>query len=340
MRDEEMGVSQEQQKGVVGKNNISNPASTSSNPTATSTLAESAIPEVDFSSIRGKIRENYNLSHLTWFKVGGEADIFFNPKDIDDLVAFLKILDGNVPVTILGAGSNIMIRDGGVEGAVIKLGQGFADITFDKKRNIVVGAGCLNFNLAKFAEASSIEGLEFLVGIPGTIGGGIAMNAGAYEREFKDVIISVQAVDFFGNRFEFINEDIGFSYRNNSLPDNLIFVTATIAAPVGYGYDITKKMKQISAKREETQPIREKTGGSTFANPEGYKAWQLIDQVGLRGKRIGEAGISEKHCNFMINHSNATAKDMEDLGEFVRSKVKEKTDIDLHWEIKRIGREY
>lgn len=293
---------------------------------------------MDFSNIRGSIKDHYPLSYLTWLKVGGEADIFFKPADINDLAVFLKENNGKLPVNIIGAGSNIIIRDGGVEGIVIKLGRSFTDINFDSHRNLVVGAACLNYNLAKFAEQASIKGLEFLIGIPGTIGGGVAMNAGAYGCEFKDIVISVQAIDFRGNRFEFDNEDIGFCYRNNSLPKGLIHTQVKIKAPLGIKGAISKKMKEINDRREATQPIREKTGGSTFANPPGHKAWELIDKVGLRGKKIGDAGMSEKHCNFLINYGNATAKDMEDLGEYIRKEVKNATGIELNWEIRRLGR--
>lgn len=291
-----------------------------------------------FSNIRGKIKYDYPLAPLTWFKVGGAADIYFKPEDVEDLQRFLKINDGKHPITIIGAGSNIIVRDGGVEGVVIKLGRKFTDIHFDKSRNLVVGAGCLNYNLARFAEDSFVTGLEFLIGIPGSIGGGIAMNAGSYGREFKDIIISVEALDFRGNKYEFSLDEIGFGYRSNSLPKNLIFTSALIKGNRAEREEISSKMKEIARKREESQPIREMTGGSTFANPEGKKAWELIDAAGLRGKSIGDAGISEKHCNFMINHGNATARDVEDLGEYARQEVKLNSGIDLKWEIKRIGR--
>lgn len=294
---------------------------------------------MDFSKIRGKIKHDYSLAHLTWFKVGGAADIYYKPEDPEDLIKFLKINNGHHQITVIGAGSNTIIRDGGVEGIVIKLGRKFTDISFDKNRNLVVGAGCLNYNLARFAEESSIAGLEFLIGIPGSVGGGIAMNAGSYGSEFKDIVLSVQAVDFLGNQYEFLPEDIGFSYRSNALPKNLIFISVTMAAKRAEQSEISAKMKEIAQKREESQPIREMTGGSTFANPAEKRAWELIDTAGLRGKSIGGAGISEKHCNFMINHGSATAKDLEELGEYVRCEVKQNSGIDLTWEIKRIGRE-
>ena len=202
-----------------------------------------------------------------------------------------------------------------------------------------VGAGCLNFNLAKFAEKNSLTGFEFLVGIPGTIGGGVAMNAGAYGNEFKDIVISVEAVDHQGNiHYNIDAKDIAFAYRTNPLRENFIFTKVIFNAKKGNIKNITQKMQEINEARSNTQPIKEKTGGSTFANPPGYKAWQLIDEAGMRTKSIGGASISSKHCNFMINKGNATASDMEELGEFVKNAVKENSGIELMWEIKIIGK--
>jgi UDP-N-acetylmuramate dehydrogenase len=288
--------------------------------------------------IRGKYKENYNLAHLTWFKVGGAADLLYKPADEDDLVDFLKENNGELPVTVIGAGSNIIIRDGGIEGVVVKLGSGFTEIEILPDGNFLVGAGCLNFNLAKFALANSIKGFEFLVGIPGTVGGGVAMNAGSYSSEFKDIVHSVYAIDRLGEKMQIPLKDIGFGYRKNSLPIDLIYTKVLFLAEKGDDDEISSKMQDISKKRAETQPITEKTGGSTFANPEGKKAWELIDAAGLRGARIGGAFMSEKHCNFMINQGDATANDMEKLGELVRQKVKEHSLVELKWEIKRIGR--
>lgn len=293
---------------------------------------------MDFSNIKGKIKYEYPLAHLTWFKVGGAADIYYKPEDLEDLIAFLKINNNTYPITVLGAGSNTIIRDGGIEGVVIKLARNFTDITFDSNNNLVVGGGCLNYSLARFAEKSSITGLEFLIGIPGCIGGGIAMNAGSYGSEFKDIVISVEAIDFSGNKHVFIVDEIGFGYRKNSLPKNLIFTSVTFKASKGVQSEISAKMKEIAQKREDSQPIREMTGGSTFANPEGHRAWELIDAAGLRGNRMGDAGISEKHCNFMINHGQASARELEELGDYVRAKVKQNSGVELKWEIKRIGR--
>lgn len=288
--------------------------------------------------IRGIIKTNYNLAHLLWFKVGGEADILFKPKDVEDLSEFLKENLNKFPITVIGAGSNIIVRDKGIAGAVIKLGRGFTDIEILPNNRLSVGAGCLNFNLAKFACANSFEGFEFLVGIPGTAGGGVAMNAGAYGNEFKDIVVSVEALDLQGCVYNIPSEDIGFAYRHNSLPEGLIFTKVIFKTKIGNPSDIKAKMDEINKNRSETQPITEKTGGSTFANPVGYSAWKLIDEAGLRGKVIGGASMSVKHCNFMINDGDATARDMEELGEFVREGVRKHSGIELNWEIKRIGR--
>ncbi len=275
---------------------------------------------------------------MTWFKVGGAADVLYKPVDEDDIANFLKQNGGKLPVTVIGAGSNIIIRDGGVEGVVIKLGSGFTEIEILPEGDLLVGAACLNFNLAKFTQANGIKGFEFLVGIPGTVGGGVAMNAGSYGLEFKDIVKSVYALDKMGAQMQIPLKDIGFDYRKNSLPTNLIYTKVVFRADRGDPNEIKLKMQDINKKRAETQPITEKTSGSTFANPEGKRAWELIDQAGLRGTRIGDAVISEKHCNFMINQGNANASDMEQLGEFVKNKVKDHSGIELKWEIKRIGR--
>ena len=288
--------------------------------------------------VRGKYKENYKLAHLTWFKVGGAADVLYKPVDEDDIANFLKQNGGKLPVTVIGAGSNIIIRDRGVEGVVIKLGSGFTEIEILPEGDLLVGAACLNFNLAKFTQANGIKGFEFLVGIPGTVGGGVAMNAGSYGSEFKDIVKSVYALDKMGAQMQIPLKDIGFDYRKNSLPTNLIYTKVVFRADRGDPNEIKLKMQDINKKRAETQPITEKTSGSTFANPEGKRAWELIDQAGLRGMRIGDAVISEKHCNFMINQGNANASDMEQLGEFVKNKVKDHSGIELKWEIKRIGR--
>ncbi len=294
---------------------------------------------MELPSIRGEYKYNYDLSRLTWFKVGGAADVLFKPADSSDLADFLKQNNGKLPVMVLGAGSNIIVRDGGIEGVVVKLGRNFTEIEPLENGDFAVHAGCLNFNLAKFAAANSIKGFEFLIGIPGTIGGGVAMNAGAYGSEFKDIIRSVVALDKEGVQHEFSCEEAGFSYRKNNLPDGLIFTKVIFKTEPGDNGEISQRMKQIMKGRSDTQPITEKTGGSTFANPEGARAWELVDAAGLRGAKIGGASMSQKHCNFMINDGSATASDMEKLGELVREKVLEHSGVELKWEIKRIGRE-
>ncbi len=294
---------------------------------------------MNFQGIRGVFKQNYNLKHLTWLKVGGDADIFFKPEDIEDLKTFLKENNNRFPITVIGAGSNLIIRDKGVEGIVIKLGRNFTDIQFIDNNLIVAGAGCLNSNLSKFCLVNSITGFEFLIGIPGTVGGGVAMNAGSYGREFKDIVASVEVLDTEGNLIIIPVDRIGFSYRTNSLPKDLIFTRVFFQAENKEDPNkIKQKMDEISAIRSSSQPVSEKTGGSTFANPEGFKAWELIDKAGLRGVRVGGACMSEMHCNFMINDNNATATDMENLGELVKQKVKENSGIELQWEIKRIGK--
>ncbi|MDP4709349.1 MAG: UDP-N-acetylmuramate dehydrogenase [Rickettsiaceae bacterium] len=288
--------------------------------------------------VRGVCKLNYNLAHLTWFKVGGAADVLFKPEDTEDLSEFLKQNASILPVTVLGAGSNVIIRDKGIEGIVVKLGRGFTDIALLADGTLAVGAACLNFNLAKFVQSHSIKGFEFLVGIPGTIGGGVAMNAGAYGNEFKDIVISVQALDLKGNMHYISLENIGFSYRCNSLPKDLVITKVIFKVQTSDAASIKGRMDEINKNRSATQPITEKTGGSTFANPDGHKAWELIDAAGMRSKAVGGASMSSKHCNFMINNGNATASNMEQLGELVRAAVKAHSGIELQWEIKRIGR--
>lgn len=290
---------------------------------------------MELQNIRGVLKENHNLANLTWFKVGGKADLFFKPADLDDLVTFLKQYSGDI--NVIGAGSNVIIRDAGIEGVVIKLTQGFNDIVMEDNR-LVVGAGCLNYNLSKYCQISGISGFEFLVGIPGCIGGGVVMNAGSYGSEFKDIVEKIHIVDFQGETKVIDAQDVEFKYRGTDLPSNIIITKVEFKITPGDPQEIKAKMADISQKRASTQPITEKTGGSTFANPEGIKAWQLVDKVGMRGFKIGGARISEQHCNFLINESNATASDIENLGELVRARVLEQEGIELKWEIKRIGR--
>lgn len=292
--------------------------------------------------IQGEYRFNYNISHLTWFRVGGCAEYFFKPFDVLDLVSFLIQNNNSLPVTLVGAGSNLIIRDGGIDGVVIKLGQNFTNISLVNDE-LHVGAGCLNFNLAKFCLNQSISGFEFLIGIPGTIGGGVIMNAGAYGREFKDIVVAIEVVTSRGEILILSSKEIGFRYRGNNFPEDFIVTKVIFKVVAGDQKVIHILMKEIKEKRSISQPIKERTGGSTFANSHienriSYKAWELIDKAGLRGYRFGGAGISELHCNFMINYGNATAFDLESLGEFVRAKVLEDSGISLEWEIKRIGK--
>jgi UDP-N-acetylmuramate dehydrogenase len=291
----------------------------------------------DLPKVKGEYRFNSPLANSTWFRVGGNADVIFRPEDANDLATFIKNKPKDLKCLTLGVCSNIIIRDGGFRGCIIKLGRNFAGIKI-ANGNIITGSSALDTNVAKFAAENNISGLEFLIGVPGTIGGALAMNAGAYGTEVKDVLISAKAIDEKGNIIELKNPDFGFTYRKNSLPENLIFVEATFQGKKGSKEEILAKMKNITDSREATQPVRTKTGGSTFKNPAGdKKAWQLIDEAGLRGYKKGGAMVSDKHCNFLINTGNATAKDIEDLGDEVRAKVKEKFGIELEWEIKRIG---
>ena len=287
--------------------------------------------------VTGQIKENYNLSHQTWFKVGGAAQIFFKPDDILDLKSLLEQNDCELPITVLGAGSNTIIRDGGIDGVTLKLGRNFTNIEMQGNK-IKVGASCLNSNLAKFCLNNSIKGFEFLVGIPGTIGGGVVMNAGAYGAEFKDILSSLEIVTHAGEILDIAVSDVEFGYRSTNLPKDYIITSATFKASSGDAKDIKLLMDEINLKRATTQPITEKTGGSTFANPAGLKAWELIDKAGLRGYRVGGARMSELHCNFMINNGTACAQDLEQLGEFVRSQVFKNCGVTLEWEIKRIGK--
>ncbi|WP_410520703.1 UDP-N-acetylmuramate dehydrogenase [Candidatus Tisiphia endosymbiont of Dioctria rufipes] len=293
---------------------------------------------MELPKIVGEYRNNYNLSHLTWFKVGGPAEIFFKPLDSSNLADFVAQNQQQRPITVLGAGSNIIIRDGGIDGVVVKLGQNFTNIELMPDNQISVGSSCLNYNLAKFCQVHAITGFEFLVGIPGTIGGGVVMNAGAYGSEFKDIIIAIEAIDSRGNFILIPNEEIGFKYRGNNLPKDLIITRAIFKVTIGEQEMILAKMDEINKNRLATQPIKERTSGSTFANPENHKAWQLIDKAGMRGYRIGGASMSQLHCNFMINHGNSSARDLEDLGDLVKKNVFEDSGISLEWEIKRIGK--
>ncbi len=286
--------------------------------------------------IRGTYRENAEMSRTNWFSVGGKAEILFKPKDLDDLQFFLKNRPLNLPIEIIGVGSNLLVRDAGIKGVVIKLGREFTKIELHENE-IHVGAACLNVNLVNFCLENSVSGLEFLIGIPGSIGGALAMNSGCYGSDVSEHLVSCVMVDLEGNLLNLSNAEMNFSYRSNGLKKKVIFTKAIFKIQKSDKSEIKAKIDEITTKRENSQPIRKKTGGSTFKNPEALKAWQLIDDAGCRGLRLNGAMISEQHCNFMINENSATAADLEELGEIVRKKVKEKTGVSLEWEIKIIG---
>ncbi len=288
--------------------------------------------------IRGRYTQKADLSKTNWFRVGGTAEVLFKPADLADLQHFLKH-KGNIAVTILGVGSNIIVRDGGIEGVVLKFGREFAGMEINNGL-IEVGAACLDGNVALFAAENEIAGLEFLSGIPGSIGGAIAMNGGAYGTETKDILVKAEAVDLNGNLHIFTNEELKFTYRKCGalLELPLIFTKAWLKGKAGKRDDILARIHHIKTEREESQPVRSRTGGSTYKNPEGHKAWQLIDAAGLRGFSIGGAQVSEKHCNFFINTGNATAADLENLIKHVQNKVLDNSGIKLEPEIKIIGK--
>ena len=287
--------------------------------------------------VRGAYRIHAPLATTNWFGVGGNADVLFKPADAHDLAAFLRNKPPEVPVTVIGVGSNLIVRDGGIEGVVIRLGRGFTDVRAEGEV-IEAGAALLDVHLARFAADQGRAGLEFMVGIPGTVGGALAMNGGAYGRETKDVLIKAEAVTRAGEIITLSVDEMQYSYRHYGGPKDLIFTRAWLRTTVDTPQAIAARLEEIQAKREATQPLRERTGGSTFKNPQGHKAWELIDKAGCRGLTVGGAQMSELHCNFMINTGNATAADLEALGEEVIARVLQKTGIRLEWEIKRIGR--
>jgi UDP-N-acetylmuramate dehydrogenase len=288
-------------------------------------------------AVRGRLEANAPLADLTWFRVGGPAEVLFTPADEADLAAFLKGTPKSVPVYPIGVGSNMLIRDGGVKGVVIRLGRGFGDVSVEEGHRVRVGTAVPDVRAARFAADNGIDGLTFLRGIPGTIGGALRMNGGAYGGETKDVLIEARAVDREGNIKVLSNADMKYSYRHCGAPEDLVFTQALLKGRPGVTADILKAMDEITSKRELTQPIKSRTGGSTFKNPPGNKSWQLIDKAGMRGFAVGPAKVSDLHCNFLINEGGATAAQIEELGETVRKRVKESSGIDLDWEIKRIG---
>lgn len=286
--------------------------------------------------VRGNLRENIALAPYTWLRVGGEAEVLFIPKDEADLAHFLSSTPNNIPIHILGVASNTLVRDGGVKGVVVRLGPAFGQIQTDGLR-LTAGSAVLDKLVAKKAADAGIAGLEFYAGVPGTIGGALRMNAGCYGGETKDVLKSVIALDRTGRRQVMSTEEMDYSYRHCGAPSDLIFTEAVFEGTKDDPMNIHGRILEITARREASQPIREKTGGSTFKNPDGHSSWKLIEAAGCRGLQIGGAQISEQHCNFMINTGDATAADLEALGETVRERVLASQGVDLHWEVRRIG---
>ena len=286
--------------------------------------------------VRGRLTEDAPLAPITWFRVGGPAEVLFRPADQEDLAHFLAGCPADVPVTVMGVASNLLVRDGGVPGVVIRLARGFNNLEIDGER-VTVGAAVLDLNVALACAQVEVAGLEFLSGIPGTIGGALRMNAGAYGREIKDVIESADILDRNGNLHRLPAADLGLGYRHSSVPPDWIFVGATLRGEPGEEPTIAARIAEIQKARADSQPIRSRTGGSTFANPPGARAWQLIDNAGCRGLKHGGAQVSDMHCNFLINTGDATAADLEFLGETVRRRVLETSGVTLDWEIKRIG---
>jgi UDP-N-acetylmuramate dehydrogenase len=287
-------------------------------------------------AVRGRLTADAPLAPTTWFRVGGPAEVLFKPADAEDLIAFLAGRPADVAVTVIGVGSNLLVRDGGVPGVVIRLGRDFAGIDIEGNR-VAVGAGALDLTVATAAWEAGLTGLEFLSGVPGTIGGALRMNAGAYGGEMKDIVISARGVDGKGQVHAFDAADLGFAYRRSAVADDIIFLDAVLAGMPGDAEAIAQRMAAIRAMREDSQPLRTRTGGSTFANPPAGKAWELIDAAGCRGLVKGGAQVSDKHCNFLINTGTASAADIEDLGEEVRRRVLATSGVELHWEIRRIG---
>ncbi|HZL30745.1 MAG TPA: UDP-N-acetylmuramate dehydrogenase [Pseudolabrys sp.] len=296
------------------------------------------VPELKprMPDLRGRLLANQTLDPFTWFRVGGPAQALFMPEDESDLAYFLKLLPADIPLTVIGAASNMIVRDGGVRGAVVRLGRGFNDVAIKDDHRVLAGSAILDVLVARAAQKAGIGGLAFLSGIPGTIGGALRMNGGAYGGETRDVLIEATGIDRHGNMRTYSNAEMGFSYRHCGVPDDVIFTSALLQGRADDPEKIAAEMADIKAKREASQP-RNRTSGSTFKNPPGHNAWKLIDDAGCRGLKIGGAQVSELHCNFLINLGEATAADIETLGETVRERVKAHCGIELEWEIKRIG---
>jgi UDP-N-acetylmuramate dehydrogenase len=293
-------------------------------------------PLPDLPLVRGAYAYDAPLKAHVWLRAGGPAQVLFRPADVDDLADFLKAKPAELPVTAIGVGSNLLIRDGGIPGVTIRLPAAFGKVRAEGLR-LHAGAAALDSAVAKVAAEAGIAGLEFLRTIPGTIGGALKMNAGCYGREVKDVFVSAVALDGRGGRHELTADDMGFVYRKSTLPEDYLFVEAVFEGVADDPAAIRARMDEAILAREASQPVKNRTGGSTFKNPPGYKAWQLIDRAGCRGLKRGGAMVSEQHCNFLINTGDATAADIEALGETVREKVKAAAGVELEWEIKRVG---
>jgi len=287
--------------------------------------------------VRGKLSPDAALAPLVWFKTGGKAEWLFEPKDEQDLVDFLRGLNPEMPVMALGLGSNLIVRDGGVAGVVVRLGKAFGKIERRDETTLSCGGGASGILVSSTARDASIAGLEFLRGIPGTVGGFVRMNGGAYGREVSDILVSARIVLRSGEVVEWPLERLGYTYRHSEIPSGAVVIEAVFRGTPGDPQAIGAEMDAIARAREESQPLRSRTGGSTFKNPPGHKAWALVDAAGCRGFRIGDAQVSEKHCNFLLNLGSATSAEIEALGEEVRRRVEAKTHISLEWEIQRVG---
>lgn len=309
------------------------------NGAAPTCAVEGAVASpVPLEGLRGKLTCKASLAPYTWFKTGGPADWLFEPADMDDLKTFLERLGGDVPVMALGLGSNMIVRDGGVPGVVVRLGKAFAGVQRTGDMELTCGGGASGILVASTARDNGIAGLEFLRGIPGTVGGFVRMNGGAYGREVADVLLDCAVILHDGSFITLNAAELEYSYRHSALPEGAIVVSARFRGHPGEPAAIGAEMDRIAAAREASQPLRTKTGGSTFKNPEGHKAWELVDRAGCRGLQLGGAQVSEKHTNFLINTGTATSADIEGLGEMVRDKVYAATGVSLEWEIQRVGR--
>jgi UDP-N-acetylmuramate dehydrogenase len=287
--------------------------------------------------LRGRLMANQPLAELTWFRVGGPAQVLFVPEDEADLAYLLGHLRREIPATVVGLGSNLIVRDGGVPGVVIRLGRGFGEVKVEDGARVRAGAAVPDVKVSRAAQEAGLAGLAFFRGIPGAVGGALRMNGGAYGRETKDALIEARGVDRQGRVHVFSNGDMHYTYRHCGAPDDIIFTQALFQGTPGDPAAIAAEMEKITESREATQPIKSRTGGSTFKNPPGRKAWQLIDAAGCRGLKVGGAQVSEMHCNFLINLGGASAADIETLGETVRERVRESSGVELEWEIRRIG---